>query len=95
LPVKILSIVFRDTICEEFTGKKNPCCTDKQELAAETQEGGPKSGLLRPHQRRLYLRAAAVAVAAVQQRRMMSNFDESTNFGLDQDKESIYTRRPS
>ena len=26
---------------------------------------------------------------------MMSNFDESTNFGLDQDKESIYTRRPS
>ena len=28
--------------------KKNPCCTHKQELAAETQEGGPKSGLLRP-----------------------------------------------
>ena len=70
--------------------KKNPCCTHKQELAAETQEGGPKSGLLRPHQRRLYLRAAAA-----RQRRMMSNFDESTNFGLDQDKESIYTRRPS
>ena len=51
------------------------------------KKGGPKSGLLRP--------PSVAAAAAVRQRRMMSNFDESTNFGLDQDKESIYTRRPS